>query len=63
MKELAGRQVIRLGNLRNQNRSLFALAKRWYFYTLEGDEGLPGAADPGIPSLKVYPYCPGSVIV
>src|SRR5260370_35906019 len=36
-----------------RNRSLFALAKRWQFYTLEGDEGpAVGRRAPCIPSLN-----------
>src|SRR5207253_2527944 len=33
------------------NRSLFALAKRWQIYTLDGDEGLPwGGGTPASPA-------------
>jgi hypothetical protein len=41
-------------------RSLFALAKRWQFYTLDITQGLLwGGRDPDPPSLQLIPYCPG----
>jgi hypothetical protein len=46
---------------RISSRSLFALAKRRQFYTLDTNQGLLwGGRSPDPPSLKLIPCCPDS---
>jgi len=40
-------------HLPSQFRSLFALAKCWQIYTLDGEQGLPRGGGPWLPSLEV----------
>ena len=63
MKRIAGNSTAGLGIYGISNRSLFALAKRWQIYTLEGDEGLQGAAGALALPAESIPYSPESVLL